>query len=1150
MRREFKLILFFLVLLLPVSCQKERALPVVTTIAVTATGSDNATVKGSVTSDGGDPVTARGLCWGLTPAPGISPNSVLSGKGKGEFSATIASLAPGTQYYVRAYATNGVGTAYGADIQFSTSAIKASLTTTQPSAITPYSATSGGNVTNDGGGSVSARGVCWGTSTNPTLNDHKSTDGTGTGEYTSSITDLVPGTRYYIRAYAVNIAGTVYGNELYFDTPPVLPQLSTAEVSNISASSAMCGGEVSYNGGAEIISRGVCWGLTSSPTINDSKTSDTQVSLLNFNPFSSGVATGSFISTLSPLQPGTEYYVRAYAVNSAGVAYGGEKVFRTLAKLAAVTTNAATSVASTSALISGVITDDGGGAVTDRGIYWSAEPSPGPSGTKVSAGSGNGNFSVTLSGLTPGKSYFVRSYAVNSAGTIYGNEITFTTLASLPVITTSAVNNLTSGSAKSGGVISYDGGGAVTSRGVCWSTEPDPAVTGSKTEDGSGSGSFISVIGGLQPSTTYYIRAYAVNSAGVAYGNSVICTTLSQEAALLTSDVSSVTHKYALCGGNIFYDGGLTITSRGVCWSTNGSPTVESSKTVNGGGSGIFESSMNDLTPSTTYFVRAYAVSSAGVFYGDIKTFTTLSDPAIPNIETTIVRSIGTTSAIAGGVIVPGSLAVTSFGICWSSSPSPTTDNNKIVNSGQYGVFESTITNLTPNRVYYVRAYAEYGGVVKYGAQVSFSTLPEDLSVTTSESVSATAYTMRLSGSVASAGEVVYTEKGFCYSKVSAPTISENRVVSNTDGNTIEAYLDALDPSSVYYVRAYAINASGVFYGNQVVVNTAPSSEYYSNGEYVGYFGNTRGGYPCEVLILGDGYRSEDFKKGGKFDQETEEGAEALFSVEPFKSYRSYFSVYKMATYSQDEGVTQNDLSIVKNSALSTAFNGGTSVSVSTDDVFRYVNQMSGMTAERLRNMLIIVIINQNRYAGTCFMWTDGRAIALCPVSRSTDNYNDFGSILIHEAGGHGWSGLADEYIAYPGATISSASVSTYNAWSTQGFFSNIDVTGDLSQVKWKQFLGLTGYDRVGAFEGAYYYDFGVWRPEESSCMMNNIHYFNAPSREAAVKKIKRVAGETYSLNDFISNDSEKTPVLSATLKTFNTTRSKFVPLSPPILLK
>ena len=303
MRREFKLILFFLVLLLPVSCQKERALPVVTTIAVTATGSDNATVKGSVTSDGGDPVTARGLCWGLTPAPGISPNSVLSGKGKGEFSATIASLAPGTQYYVRAYATNGVGTAYGADIQFSTSAIKASLTTTQPSAITPYSATSGGNVTNDGGGSVSARGVCWGTSTNPTLNDHKSTDGTGTGEYTSSITDLVPGTRYYIRAYAVNIAGTVYGNELYFDTPPVLPQLSTAEVSNISASSAMCGGEVSYNGGAEIISRGVCWGLTSSPTINDSKTSDTQVSLLNFNPFSSGVATGSFISTLSPLQP-------------------------------------------------------------------------------------------------------------------------------------------------------------------------------------------------------------------------------------------------------------------------------------------------------------------------------------------------------------------------------------------------------------------------------------------------------------------------------------------------------------------------------------------------------------------------------------------------------------------------------------------------------------------------------------------------------------------------------------------------------------------------------------------------------------------------------------------------------------------------------
>lgn len=193
--------------------------PSVDTDAVSDVTGTSATCGGDVVSDGGESVTARGVCWSTSSNPTTSDSKTIDGAGTGTFTSSMTGLSLGTTYYVRAYATNSKGTSYGAEKTFTTSSNSTpTVTTTVVSDITTTGASSGGNVTDDGGASVTARGVCWSTSSNPTISDSKTTDGTGTGTFTSSITGLSPGTTYHVRAYATNSEGTGYGAEKTFTT--------------------------------------------------------------------------------------------------------------------------------------------------------------------------------------------------------------------------------------------------------------------------------------------------------------------------------------------------------------------------------------------------------------------------------------------------------------------------------------------------------------------------------------------------------------------------------------------------------------------------------------------------------------------------------------------------------------------------------------------------------------------------------------------------------------------------------------------------------------------------------------------------------------------------------------------------------------------
>ncbi len=589
------------------------------------------------------------------------------------------------------------------------------LTTTAVTEITTTSATSGGNVTSDGGAAVTAKGVCWGTATKPTITNSKTSDGTGTGAFTSSLTGLTPNTMYYVRAYATNSEGTSYGNEVSFTTSQiVVATVTTTAASAITSTTATSGGNITSNGGGDITARGVCWSTSANPTTADGKTSD-------------ATGSGTFTSNITGLLPGTLYHIRAYATNVAGTAYGSDMTFTTLAVVPTLTTATASAVTQTTATTGGNVTADGGSPVTARGVCWSTTTGPVVTGSHTSDGTGTGSFTSSLTGLTANTTYYVRAYATNSIGTAYGNEITLTTSqVVVPTVTTTAASGMTSTTASAGGNVTSAGGGTVTARGVCWGLTADPTIAGNKTTDGTGTGSFTSSLTGLAPGTTYHIRAYATNSVGTAYGTDLTFTTLAVVPTLTTTAASNITQTSATSGGNISSNGGAAVTARGVCWGIASGPVVTGSHTTDGSGSGTFTSSITGLTAGTVYYVRAYATNSIGTAYGNEVSFTATA-VTVPVVTTTAASSIGSAAAVSGGnVTSAGGGTVTARGVAWGNSANPTIAGTHTTDGAGTGSFTSNLTGLTTGTLYYARAYATNSAGTAYGDQITFYTLLVD----------------------------------------------------------------------------------------------------------------------------------------------------------------------------------------------------------------------------------------------------------------------------------------------------------------------------------------------------------------------------------------------------------------------------------------
>jgi len=795
------------------------ALPELTTTVITSITKTSAVTGGNVTSEGGTPVTARGVCWNVATGPTIAETKTSNGSGSGIFASSITGLSSNTVYYVRAYATNSGGTAYGNEVSFTTSpevAVAPAVTTSAVTSITSNSAVSGGDVTNEGGAPVTAKGVCWSTTANPTITSSKTTDGTGSGSFVSNLTNLNPGTTYYIRAYATNSAGTSYGNEYSFATTVVVPTLTTIQVTSVTSTTAISGGDITSTGGASITVRGVCWSTSQNPTIDNDHTSD-------------GLGSGTYASNLTGLIGNTTYYVRAYATNNAGTAYGNELSFKTGAVVPIVTTTAVTSITSTTAISGGEISSDGGGSVTARGVCWSTSANPTTADTKTSDGTGTDPFTSSITGLTPGATYHVRAYATNSIGTAYGNDVSFTTSTIIPTVTISAITNITSTTATSGGTVTSDGGAAVTARGVCWSTNQNPTLSDYYTENGTGTGSYVSNITGLTSNTTYYVRAYATNSIGTAYNSNNLTFMTIQAPTATTGTSSNLATTSATLNGTVNANGQTTTVSFDYGTSTSyGSSVTASQSPVTGTSSTGVSANITGLTEGTVYHFRVKAVSNGGTTYGNDQAFSSLC--ILPSASTDACTGIGPTVATLNGTANANGFSTTvwfeygtttSYGTTLAATPSPITGSSNTTIS-------AAISGLLPNTLYHYRVKTSNCGGTVDGNDQTFTTSCVAPTATTNAASGIGSTTATLNGTVNANGfsTTVTFEWGETTGYGSVATATQSPVGGSIN-TAVSAALTGLTPDKTYHYRVKAVNCEGTpVYGGDQEFTTSCTAPY------------------------------------------------------------------------------------------------------------------------------------------------------------------------------------------------------------------------------------------------------------------------------------------------------------------------------------
>jgi uncharacterized protein (TIGR02145 family) len=389
-----------------------------------------------------------------------------------------------------------------------------------------------------------------------------------------------------------------------------------------------------------------------------------------------------------------------------------------------VTTGSVSNILTTTADVSGNVLDLGVGA-TQFGHCYSSTSNPTLAGTKTELGvPANGIYTSNLSGLSPSTKYYVKAYIRRGNNVIYGSEINFTTATDvLPTLNTTIITSVTKTSAVSGGTISDQGGTPVTARGVCWSLTSPPTISNYKTNNGTGIDSYISNLTGLAQGTTYYIRAYATNSGGTAYGNELSFITYDITPTLTTVIPSSITATEAVCGGNITFNGDASVTTRGVCWSTSHNPSLSDSWVASGSGIGNYSCNISGLAFGTTYYVRAYATNNYGTGYGNEVTFTTLLPPGALTSSASFITTSG--AILNGSVNAKNSSTTTTFeyGLSTAYGNSVNADQSPVTGNSWTSV-STTLIGLTPGQTYHYRVKAVSSNGTTYGSDIPFSTIP------------------------------------------------------------------------------------------------------------------------------------------------------------------------------------------------------------------------------------------------------------------------------------------------------------------------------------------------------------------------------------------------------------------------------------------
>ena len=793
------------------------------------------------------------------------------------------------------------------------------VSTNAVSGITATSANCGGNITSDGGASVTAHGVCWSTSQNPSVNGSHTTDGSGTGSFTSNITGLTANTTYYVRAYATNSVGTAYGNEVSFTT------LSAAVIDSKSCPGTPTVTDHEGNVYATVQIGNQCWMRDNLRTTTSPSTGTYLIPAAGTGYTYTGKQAfwyNNDSTTYAPMNYGLLYNWNA-AVDTFNTTYGETSVNTSSSNAVSVTFNGhrrgicpagwhlpsdaewttltdyvssqsefqcggnsnyiAKALASTEGW--NTYTNNcvvGNDPSTNNATGFSAVPAGYCYGSSFSTAGSDAVFWSSAQGTSINAylrdlSYYYAGVGGGYANKYYGRSVRCLrdsdgggeSSATLPTVTTSTVSSVTASTATCGGNISSDGGASVTARGICWSTSQNPTVSNSHTTDGTGTGSFTSSITGLTANTTYYVRAYATNSVGTVYGNQVSFATTSSggydgqpclEAATVT-DIDGNTYNSVRIGNQCWMKENLRTTryANGTNIALENTYTysyTEPYRYVPGSGQSNEEnmdnvpiygylynwpavmgnSSSSSTNPSlvqgicpTGWHVPSYAEWAQLINYvsSQIQFVCGSNNVYIGKAlaSTTGWRSYPTTCAVGNN---PSSNNATGF----SALPAGFHGETSLMAFGEFALFWSATKDggdfgaYSSNLYYNGADMFGYSNAKSWGLSVRCvrdeTALLPTVSTNTVGNITATSATG--GGNVSSDGGASVIARGVCWSTSQTPTVYDNHTTDGIGTGSFTSNITGLAANTTYYVRAYAVNSEGTAYGEQRSFTTSSGS--------------------------------------------------------------------------------------------------------------------------------------------------------------------------------------------------------------------------------------------------------------------------------------------------------------------------------------
>ncbi len=804
--------------------------PTVVVSAPSAVTQTSATLNGAVTATGGDQVTAEGFHYGLTTSYGTTLSAANGPYSVGPFFLDISSaLTCGTTYHVQAFATSQDGTAVSPDQTFTTATCASAPTVTTDAVQSPTTdgATFSGQITNTGGDDASDAGFIY--STDFSFHTGVATTSlgvqVGTATFTATVSTLLPGTNYFVRAYARNIAGTSYGSVVPFSTTASMPIVSIFDASNVTQTTATLNGTVTATGGYTVTVEGFNYGVDMGYGSTASSTGSYTV--------------GPFSQHITGLTCGTTYHFEGAATNSSGTAVSGDGTFTTAicANAPTVTTSSVTSFTATTATFDGQITVTGGDDATQSGFVYGTTAAlvSNAATTTLGAQVGTASFTQDVSGLTPATTYYVKAYAENAGGTGYGSVTSFVTASAPPTVNTLSASAITGTTTVLNGSVLSINGSTVTSEGFAYGTTTEYTMTSSVT--GSfGAGAFHQDLVGLECATLYHFAATASNAIGTSTGADQTFTTGACPVVPIITNVvaDQVQNTYA----RITWTTANALSSSVVNYGTD---TTYASTTSSNVYTNTHQMYLTGLTPNTPYYFKVSSADSYGETGTDDNngagyTFTTATGPAIAGVTATPVGYDGATitwntDTLSDSYVFYGTTATDTSSYLTAGSAEATTTHSV------------SLSGLTASTLYYFYVTSKDAD----GNTSTDNNAGREYTLTTGDDLTPPNIFNITEPLVDSHNIVVYWQTN----KPADTQIEYGTIASTTDGSytgltTLDstlvtahvATISGLAPGTEYYFRIIATDAAGVRgVSDEQMVQTAasevivisPSSGSYSN---------------------------------------------------------------------------------------------------------------------------------------------------------------------------------------------------------------------------------------------------------------------------------------------------------------------------------